>query len=760
MNDPGAGPAIAIVGWACRFPGASSPEALWQLLATGADPIGVVPPNRWDADALYAPAPRTPGKMNTRWGGFLDDVDAFDAEFFGMQPREACAIDPQQRIALEVAWSALEDAGIVPARLAGTSVGVFFGASNWDYNNILNRDIAVAEEHSGPGTALSVISNRVSFALDLKGPSITVDTACSSALVALHWACHSLRTRESSLALVGGVNLILSPETSIVLSQGRALSSVGRSRTFDEGADGFVRSEGCAVLVVKRLDQAEADGDRILGVVRGTAVNHNGASYGLAAPYGPAQEALLRQTLAQAGVVPNELSFVEAHGTGTALGDLIELRALRTVLLEGRSPQQRCAIASIKSNIGHTEAASGLAGMIRVLLSMQHGVITPNLHLQKLSPHIATAIDGTPLFIPTQAEPWTVAGRRLAAVSSFSFGGANAQVILEQARGPAAAPDRSSPPSPHALMLSARSTEGLRELARSYAAYLTAHPSTALVDVCFTANTARSQFDHQLCAVSTSVDRLGRQLSDFAAGRPAEGLWAGQRSGRKRPTIVLQLRGAGPTPPHTSMRRLVERCAPLLPAPLLCQVSLSAEQGEPLSPSAYRAVHVAVQLTVARQWMAWGLRPTAVTGDGVGEIAAACVRGSMTTEEAWRYVLSDGELPRPVPPAPFERAGKLMCLAISSDTETLSVEDPSGEPRVLVRGELIDGERQTHFHCLANLAVHGADIDWRAVYSEFPAQRIALPTYPFQRQRYWMAAGSAAPAPAGRDSGGRASNLL
>lgn len=707
MARPDPGAAIAVIGWACRFPGADSPEAFWQLLATGTDPIRVVPPDRWDADALYGPTPRTPGKMNSRWGGFLDDVDRFDAEFFGIRPREACSIDPQQRLLLEVSWSALEDAGITPARLAGTAAGVFFGASNWDYNKITSRDTSYMDAYSGPGTALSVASNRVSYALDLRGPSITVDAACSSALAALHWACHSLRTGESSLALTGGVNLILSPETSIVLAQARLLSSVGRSQTFDERADGYVRSEGCGVLVLKRLAEAEADGDRILGVIRGTAVNHNGTSNGLVAPNGPAQEALLRQTLARAGVAQSELGLVEAHATGTPLGDLVEIRALSAVLVEGRDPAQRCAITAVKSNIGHTEAASGIAGVMRVLLSMQHGAITPNLHLQKLSPHIAAAIEGTPLFIPTRIEPWA-AGPRVAAVSSFGFGGANAQVILEQAPGPDAAP----PPldeGPHALLLSARTADALRALALSYHAHLAAHPDARLADVCFTAAIGRSRFEHRLCAVSDSPGMLGKQLAAFADGDVVDDLWTAQRNADRRPAIVLEFPSSGTD----------------------CAAGL------------------AVPLALARQWLAWGLRPAAIIGDGVGALAAACLRGSMTVDEAGRR-LASGEPLAPAERAEVARDGDALRLAISAESMTLSLDDPSGCSRAMVRGELGDRARGPQLACLAVLAMYGVDVDWHAVYSGSPVRRIALPTYPFQRQRYWVGSepvAGASPAP-------------
>jgi acyl transferase domain-containing protein len=335
---------IAIVGMACRFPGADSPAALWKLLQDGRDAITEVPGDRWNVDDYYDPVPATPGKMHTRWGGFLDQVDCFDAEFFGISAREACFMDPQQRLVLEVTWEALESAGIVPDRLAGSRTGVFIGISNFDYNRLLCRDFSTMDAYSSTGTILAIAANRLSYLLNLRGPSLAVDTACSSSLVTVHLACQSLRCRESDLALAGGVNLILSPEVTIILSQGGLMSARGRCHTFDENADGYVRSEGCGVVVLKRLSDALRDGDRIRALLRGSAVNQDGGTNGLTAPSATAQQAVIRDALANAEVAPGQISYVEAHGSGTRLGDIIEFRALKAVLLASREPDHRCAI--------------------------------------------------------------------------------------------------------------------------------------------------------------------------------------------------------------------------------------------------------------------------------------------------------------------------------------------------------------------------------------------------------------------------------
>jgi acyl transferase domain-containing protein len=324
--------------------GADSPAALWKLLQDGRDAITEVPADRWNVDDYYDPVPATPGKMHTRWGGFLDQVDCFDAEFFGISAREACFMDPQQRLVLEVTWEALESAGIVPDRLAGSRTGVFIGISNFDYNRLLCRDFSTMDAYSSTGTILAIAANRLSYLLNLRGPSLAVDTACSSSLVTVHLACQSLRCRESDLALAGGVNLILSPEVTIILSQGGLMSARGRCHTFDENADGYVRSEGCGVVVLKRLSDALRDGDRIRALLRGSAVNQDGGTNGLTAPSATAQQAVIRDALANAEVAPGQISYVEAHGSGTRLGDIIEFRALKAVLLASRELDHRCAI--------------------------------------------------------------------------------------------------------------------------------------------------------------------------------------------------------------------------------------------------------------------------------------------------------------------------------------------------------------------------------------------------------------------------------
>ncbi|WP_196806423.1 type I polyketide synthase, partial [Mycobacterium simiae] len=426
---------IAVVGIGCRLPGSVvGPDSFWQLLMDGRDAVDVVPAQRWDADAFYDPDPQAPGRMTTKWGGFVDDVAGFDADFFGITPREAEAMDPQQRILLEVAWEALEHAGLPPDSLNGTRTAAIMGLSAWDYTIVNLERRADIDAYMSTGNPHSAAVGRISYLLGLRGPAVAVDTACSSSLVALHLACQNLRLRESDVALAGGVQLMLSPFTSIALSKWSALSPTGRCKTFDALADGFVRSEGCGVVVLKRLAEAIRDGDRVLSVIRGSAINQDGRSNGMTAPNAAAQRDVISTALRLAGTTADSVNYVETHGTGTILGDPIEFEALAATYGSAHgSGDVRCALGSVKTNIGHLEAAAGITGFIKATLAVSRGQIPPNLHFTRWNPAIDPA--STRLFVPTEATRWP-AGVRRAAVSSFGLSGTNAHVVLEQAPEP------------------------------------------------------------------------------------------------------------------------------------------------------------------------------------------------------------------------------------------------------------------------------------------------------------------------------------
>ena len=372
---------IAIIGMSCRFPSAKNLESFWHLLREGVDAITEIPPERWDVNEFYDPKPGISGKMMTRYGGFLDQVEQFEPSFFGIFPREAERIDPQQRLVLEVAWEALENAAIVPKNLSGSQTGVFLGLGNYDFGivKLQRSNLPSLNAYDGPGTTLGIAANRLSYLLNLQGPSLVCESSCSSSLVAVHYACQSLRSQESNLCLVGGVSLMLSPDSHIIFSQAQMMAADGRCKTFDASADGYVRGEGCGIIVLKRLSEAIADGDNILATIRGSAVNQDGLTSGLTAPNGPSQQAVIRKALENAGVAPAQISYVEAHGTGTPLGDPIEINSLKAVLMQGRQPNQPCYIGSVKTNIGHLEPASGIASLIKVVLSLQNKQIPPPL---------------------------------------------------------------------------------------------------------------------------------------------------------------------------------------------------------------------------------------------------------------------------------------------------------------------------------------------------------------------------------------------
>ena len=550
---------IAVVGFACRFPGANDIESFWELLREGRDAIGEVPENRWDIDAYFDPDPDRPGHMAVRAGGFLADVAGFDAGFFGIAPREVLSMDPQQRLLLEVAWEALEHAGIAADRLSGSPTGVFVGiCSNDHFQRVLHRGGELIDAYVASGHALSVAAGRISFCLGLQGPALSIDTACSSSLAALHVACRSLRNGETRMALCGGVNVMCSPETTVALSRGHMLAPDGRCKTFDARADGFSRGEGCGVLVLKRLNDAVADGDRILAVLRGTAVNQDGRSSGLTVPNGPAQEAVIRAALADGRVDPADISYVEAHGTGTSLGDPIEVRALAGALGAGRSQDNLLAIGSVKTNIGHLESAAGIAGVIKVILSLQHEYIPPHLHFRQPSPHIPWS--EFPVSVTSKGQAWPRTARpRLAGVSSFGFSGTNVHVVVEEA--PQVLPSTEALQRPqHCLPLSARSETALTELAQRYAENMSASPDVSLVDIVQTAGAGRSHFDRRVAVVAETMDSAKAALRAFAAGEPHSAVHQGTAVPGQAPEVVFLFTGQGCQYP--GMSRLLYRLHP------------------------------------------------------------------------------------------------------------------------------------------------------------------------------------------------------
>jgi acyl transferase domain-containing protein len=485
-------------------------------MSDGVDAITEVPADRWDINAFYDPDPETPGKTYSRSGGFLDKVDDFDEGFFGVSPNEARVMDPQQKLLLEVSWEALERAGQTPEKLTSSRTGVFIGLSSYDYGLVVAEKGASRNGSSELINAShSIAVGRLSHLLNLRGPCLALDTACSSSLVAIHLACQSLRDEECALALAGGINVILTPDPMITFARARMLSADGRCKTFDAAADGFARGEGCGVVVLKRLRDAIADNDNILALIRGSAINHDGRGNALTVPNGPAQSELIKTALARAGVAPGEVDYVEAHGTGTALGDPIELRALAGVFAP-RLPAQPLLLGSVKTNVGHLEAAAGVASLIKVVLALNQAQIPPHLHLQKLTPHVPW--NEWPLQVPTTLTPWPTrdSGRRLAGVSSFGINGTNAHLVVENFSPPASPGKADATPSFYILPLSARSELALRQLAARFAQHLQAHPEQELDAICHTAAAGRAHHRYRLAAVGRTAAELSEQLRVFA----------------------------------------------------------------------------------------------------------------------------------------------------------------------------------------------------------------------------------------------------
>ncbi|WP_218081862.1 type I polyketide synthase [Anthocerotibacter panamensis] len=513
---------IALVGMGCRFPGAPDPRAFWELLLSGQDAITEIPADRWDCQALYDPDLSEPGTMNSRWGGFLEALDRFDARFFGVSPGEATHMDPQQRLLLEVAWESLEYAGLDPTTLAGSATGVYVGMGSSDYAYRCGLDPTALSAYSPTGHALSIAANRLSYFLDVHGPSLVVDTACSSSLMAVHLACQSLWLGEVDLALAGGVNAILAPNTTISLAQAWMLAPDGRCKSFDARANGYVRSEGCGVVVLKRLSDAVAAGDRVLAVIRGSAANQDGRASALTAPSVVAQKAVIRRALAQANVAPAAVDYVEAHGVGSLLTDGVEWQALTAVLGEGRTAGPSVVLGCVKTQIGHLEWAAGISSLIKAVLCLQHEKIPAHGHGTQINPELGPSS----LFLPQTLQSWPRGERpRIAGVNAFGLGGTNVHLVIAEAPSVPTGPEPVAP-CWQILALSAKTKPALQELAGRYAAYLSEHSTAHLADICYSANTGRAHFAHRLTVLAQAASAMAELLrqADETGVRSTAGL--------------------------------------------------------------------------------------------------------------------------------------------------------------------------------------------------------------------------------------------
>ncbi|MET0791815.1 MAG: type I polyketide synthase [Polyangiaceae bacterium] len=651
MNEP-----IAIVGLGCRFPGgADSPEAFWRLLLDGVDAIR--PLTRDGLDRFYDPRPATPGRMYTRWAGLLAGLDRFDADFFGISPREAASLDPAQRLLLETTWEALEDATIDPNALRGESVGVYVGQWLSDFENRLFADPEQVDLYATTGSGRYASSGRLSYFLGLTGPSITLDTACSSSLVAIHLACQSLRAGESSLAIAAGVNVILQPHIWIAYSQSGMMAEDGHCKFGDARGDGYVRSEGVGVVLLKPLSRAEADGDRIQAIIRGSAVNNDGRGSGhLATPSRAGQAAMLRKAYADADVEPARVGYVEAHGTGTRTGDPIELAALGDVLAPGRALDSRCWIGSVKTNIGHTEGAAGMAGVLKCVLALQHRELPASLHFQEPNPAVPWA--ELPFDVPCARTAWPTGDQpRLAGVSGFGITGTNAHVVLQEGPTPRPATTRELEVLP--LVLSAVTASALQAMATAYADDIDADPARSLHDLCATAACHRTAFQQRAVFVAsdraTLIDKLRRFASGDASAVDATN-HAGAGTARR---IAFVFSGQGGQwlgmarellAREPLFRTVIERCDAAMPAArgwsALEQLELEAEDARYRlrEISVLQPTLLAVEIALAELWRARGIEPEAVIGHSLGEAGAAYLAGALSLSDAMRVICARSAL--------------------------------------------------------------------------------------------------------------------
>jgi len=698
---------IAIVGMACRFPGDSdTPQKFWQLLQAGRDAIVEIPRDRWEIDQYYDPDPSTPGKMSVRSGGFLSHVHDFDAAFFNISPREATYLDPQQRLLLEVAWEAIENANIASHRLRESSTGVYVGITCFDHAIEVASDGGRSSSYLGTGSALNMAAGRLSFALGLTGPSMAIDTACSSSLVCLHLACESLRSGESRMALAGGVNLMLSPEVMVSFSQARMLAPDGRCKTFDADADGYVRGEGCGMVLLKRLSEAMAEGDRILGVIRGTAVDHGGASGGLTIPSRNSQVRVIRRALQQAGISPSEVSYVEAHGTGTSLGDPIEMEALAEVF---GAREHWLMTGSVKTNIGHLESASGIAGLIKVLLAFQHEQVPAHLNFQRPNPHIPW--NDIPVRVTAEPFDWPRgAVRRIAGISAFGFSGTNAHVVVEDP--PAGTPSAGTVRT--VLPVSARSSAALQALEHAYEAIVRETGEHEIPALCRAAAAGRNHYAHRLAHVlphgpvyRSAAQATSPRTAFVLAGAPEA--W------------VKELHTAEP-----AFRQAFDRYA---------------------QTEAFAAWYAWVEL-----WKSWGVRASAFLGTGAGAYVAACQAQAIPVEDALLLFQTGPDpselrdiLPRiRISPA----SAALMPGAALTDPEywlqqkttAASCKEIQEVLRALPAATLIPSPRagKALERSVAWLYAQGQDLDWPAFFGTGPQPASTLPNYPFQRQRFQL----------------------
>lgn len=758
---------IAVVGMGCRFPGNSNtPAQYWDLLRNGRDAIIEVPPYRWNIDACFDPNPDASGKMYCRYGGFIGPVDGFDSLFFGLSPREVARMDPQHRLILEVAWEALEHAQIPASKLHGEPVGVFLGSTSFDYGALLfgEGDLNRVDAFSGTGGTPGPAAGRLSYLLGLTGPSFVLDTACSSSLVAVHLACQSLRNRECNLAITGGVNLTLSPAGTVNFCKARMLAPDGRCKTFDDSANGYVRGEGCGLVILKRLSDVTSQ-DRVLALIRGSAVNQDGPSGGFTVPSGPAQEKVIRSALAVAGVEPNQIDYVEAHGTGTSLGDPIEVEALGSLFGDGRDPDRPLLIGSVKTNCGHLEAAAGMASLLKVILSLNHGEIPPHLHFK--NPNSRIQWDMLPIKVNKDLTKWNnEQGMRLAGISCFGFSGTNAHLIVSEA--PEQFTDSNTPENVDILCLSTKSEPALQRLAESWANFLIGNSEGNLSSICRAANAGRSHFPYRLTVKGKNEIDMALLLNKFVR-QPAPQIFLEPennaqscesdlsseliyRQARQAAKIAFVFTGQTVSMPitefnlldvvhggFTTVQEIIKECKTIL-ANLLPEQRLH---------DLHQTASFVMEYALAKQWIDFGLKPDNLVFHGSGEFAASCIAGVFSLADGIALTSANDQVNNQLI-AHSESVEKILKIqrqppsirlikgdnSLTSDKLGLTVEIASNKLLGLTA-------LQPFLPLLAQAYTQGVAVNWDRVYSNVKMERITFlqadpPFYPFERTRCWL----------------------
>ena len=748
---------IAIIGIGCRFPNANNPREFWDVLREGVDTITEVQSDR-------------PTKM-TGWGGFLKGIDQFDAGFFGISKEEAIKIDPQHRLLLETTWEALEDAGLVPADLGGTNTGVFVGATGSEYLKLLNEDPTFS---ATIGTVECMLANRVSSYFDFQGASLVINTTCSSSLVAIDQACHNLWNGEISLALVSGVNLTFSPVIASRFANGGLLSGDGRCKVFDAKADGYVRGEGVGVVVLKLLSQAQAEGDRIYAVIRGSGVNHNGRGNGLTAPNIQAQMDLLQKVYQQAEIDPNSSNYIEAHGTATLIGDALEMKALGAVVGKDRTPDNPCRVGSVKTNIGHTEAASGIAGLIKVALSLYHRQIPPNLHFQEPNPTIPFAKLGLKVQQTLETIPEET-GLIRAGVSSFGLGGTNAHVILESVPSQTKSEPNLAPL--YIFTLTAKTPTALQALAQRYQTFLEDNSEVTLPDICFMVNARRSQFQHRLGIITESKEQLKTQLNSYLCNEQSLGVFSGKTTRQKSAPIGFIFTGES-----YKIKPLIQLFykkndsvihSLLEPLELLLDSSVGKsfleliEEDNLENPLHNQLVNFIGEYAIAQLFQYWGIKPVMSIGYEMGTYTALVLAEVLTLEDVIFLITQNKDfksLNNFQPPKisvvssltgntlkideniPTEQWQKEFNFNnINSKNLTNLLLDPNTILLDLCALSIKNDdaiENSDHLYILFSTLIQfwlmGTKIDWAKVEDYKQCFPISLPTYPFERQSYWI----------------------